>query len=108
MNCDHEVPYDDGEEGEYREETVPVKSLPANDWGLYEMHGNVSEWCQDWYGTYSERAVRNPKGGNSGSARVLRGGSWIYGGRVCRSAFRLNAVPGDRLLSIGFRLALGQ
>ena len=63
--------------GRYREMTVPVASFSPNAWGLYDMHGNVWEWCQDWFGDYPSGAVTDPAGAKSGSVRVLRGGSWI-------------------------------
>ena len=107
-NYDGRAPYADGKEGVYREQTVPVKSLPANAWGLYEMHGNVLEWCQDWYGDYPARAVSDPTGPESGASRVLRGGSWSGYGRSARSAYRYNFGPSDRSVNTGFRLALGR
>ncbi|WP_022953238.1 formylglycine-generating enzyme family protein [Leucothrix mucor] len=84
---------------------LPVKSYPANQWGLYEMHGNVVEWCEDWYGEYPEGSVIDPQGRESEGLRVLRGGSWIDLGRFCRSAYRRYRHPNHRDYSIGFRLA---
>ena len=107
VNFDGNYPYNDGERSQYREETVDVKFLPANPWGLYEMHGNVLEWCQDWYGPYSSEAVIDPKGPETGDNRVLRGGSWIYDGGYCRSANRSRRSPGRGRNDIGFRLARG-
>ncbi|MCP4042998.1 MAG: SUMF1/EgtB/PvdO family nonheme iron enzyme, partial [Gammaproteobacteria bacterium] len=91
----------------YREQTVEVKALPANGWGLYQMHGNVREWCQDWYGDYGEGPVTDPGGPDAGGSRVLRGGSWIDFGRSVRSAFRFSDVPSSRLRLYGLRLARG-
>jgi len=108
-NFDGNFPYRGGAKGRYREETVDVASLPANPWGLYEMHGNVWEWCQDWYGDYPEGPVVDPVGPATGENRVLRGGSWIFDAHDLRSAFRRHDDPGSRfrILYYGFRLALG-
>jgi formylglycine-generating enzyme required for sulfatase activity len=107
VNYDGNYPYAGGKKGLYREKTVPVKSLPANPWGLYEMHGNVWEWCQDWYGSYPAEPVRNPEGSQTGVERVVRGGSWGYDGGYVRSAIRSGYDPADRYDHLGFRLALG-
>lgn len=88
-------------------ETEPVKSYPPNAWGLYEMHGNVWEWCEDWYASdYGAEPQADPRGAGSGD-RVLRGGSWYDDGQNLRSAFRSNYTPDYRSRIIGFRLALG-
>ena len=72
--------------GEYRKQTIPVGSLPANPWGLHEMHGNVFEWVSDWYGDYSSASAVDPQGPASGTHRVVRGGSWNGDARGVRSA----------------------
>ncbi len=109
VNYDGNNPYNNGEKGLYREKTVPVKSLPPNDWGLYEMHGNVWEWCDDRYGDYSSEPVTNPTGATDGTSRVLRGGSWCSSARSTRSASRYFNTPEFSDYShFGFRFALGQ
>jgi|GEM_PF-2348362 len=108
VNYDGNYPYAKGKKGKYREETVDVKSLPANPWGLYEIHGNVREWCSDWYGGYPERAEIDPRGPENDVLRVMRGGSWSGLGRNVRSANRRRDVPGNRRSNTGFRLARGQ
>jgi formylglycine-generating enzyme required for sulfatase activity len=108
VNYNGNYPYAEGEKGEYRGRTVEVKSLPCNEWGLYQMHGNVWEWCADWYGDYPEGPVIDPTGPDSGESRVLRGGSWVYYGRHARSAYRDGSDPSGRWHLIGLRLARSQ
>ncbi len=108
VNYDGNHPYANGAKGLYRQTTVSVKTLPPNPWGLYEMHGNVREWCQDWFDNYKNKAVTDPTGAEQGDDRVVRGGSWDYLGRNCRSADRGRYEPDDRSYTIGFRLALGR
>lgn len=108
VNYNGNFPYAGGKKGEYREKTVPVKALPANPWGLHQMHGNVWEWCVDEYAEYPEGTVENPvvhQDKKESRQRVLRGGSWLYLGRDCRSARRYADGPDDRRGHVGFRLA---
>ncbi len=92
--------------GEYRQKTVPVGSLNSpNSLGLHDMSGNVREWCWDWKGTYPSGPVSHPKGPDSGSYRVVRGGSWYFYPAYVRAADRYSYSPGSRYDFIGFRLA---
>jgi formylglycine-generating enzyme required for sulfatase activity len=123
VNYDGNAIYADGTEGLYRRQTTPVGMFPANDWGLHDMHGNVWEWCLDHrHGSYEGapadgRARFNPfeptkkatseKRDNSDSEeemRLLRGGSWLYGPRYCRSAYRYLAQPVNAYYDVGFRV----
>ncbi|MBU0487640.1 MAG: formylglycine-generating enzyme family protein [Bacteroidetes bacterium] len=90
--------------GEYRGKTLPVGSFAANAFGLFDMHGNVLEWCSDWLGVYSTSAQTNPNGALLELNRVLRGGSWRGKETSCRSARRYGNSPGSRSDYIGFRL----
>ncbi len=85
---------------------APVASFPPNPWGLYDMHGNVWEWCQDWYAPYPTSLVIDPKGPKDGNKKVRRGGSWFKHAWFCRSANRNYSHPASRYRTVGFRLVL--
>jgi formylglycine-generating enzyme required for sulfatase activity len=86
--------------------THPVGQKKPNAWGLYDMHGNVWEWCANWWDDdYSESSSTDPTGPSSGSYRVDRGGSWIYPARLCRSAYRDSYPPRLELIILGFRVS---
>ena len=86
----------------------PVGMKQANELGVYDMSGNVCEWCQDWYGSYVSSSQTNPLGANSGSFRVCRGGSWYFDTGNCRSSFRSRGNPDTRSRYLGFRLVLSE
>jgi formylglycine-generating enzyme required for sulfatase activity len=107
-NFDGTSPYGSAGKGVYLERTCKVGSYGKNRFGLHDMHGNVWEWCSDWYGAdyYGKSPRRDPQGPSEGSHRVLRGGGWRLDGRRCRSAFRLGNMPESRRHHLGFRVAL--
>lgn len=87
--------------------THAVAGKLPNRWGLFDMSGNVWEWCSDWYGSYPGGASTDPQGVTTGSNRVLRGGSWYDSAIGCRSAYRGSGDPSYQARSIGFRTVLG-
>ena len=97
------VAWYDGNSGQT---THPVATKSPNELGIYDMSGNVMEWCSDWYGNYSSGAQTNPKGPYDGTDRVLRDGSWNYFAGICRSSHRLSDSPGSRYYGLGLRLSL--
>ena len=97
------VAWYDGNSGK---KTHPVATKLPNELGIYDMSGNVMEWCSDWYGDYSSGAQTNPKGPYDGSCRVSRGGCWISNARNCRSSRRSNNSPDQPFNDIGLRLSL--
>lgn len=108
VNFNGNYPYNGGAKGESRERTVPVKALPANAWGLYQMHGNVWEWCADGIRDYAAaRALEvDPQGPLDGAQFAVRGGSWIYDAWRARSACRFAYARAYRFDFLGFRFAL--
>ena len=105
-NCDGNYPYGTRTKGPYLEKTSPVRSYASNAWGLYDMHGNVWEWCKDRYGVYPTGGVKDPKGLVAGSDRVRRGGCWSSYAGYCRSANRNRDDADGRFIYLGARLAL--
>lgn len=115
VNYDGRYPYGKSQKSKWRKQTVPVKALVANDWGLYQMHGNVWEWCHDPWRQYTVDAVLDPgldllsgkqvAEAVGGASRALRGGSWSDGAQRARSAYRFAGLPAGRDDAVGFRLA---
>jgi len=105
-NYDGNYTYGNGKKGLYRKKTTPVGSFPANAFGLFDMHGNVSEWCKDIYdeNAYTKHLKQNPLVTNGGSQHVLRGGCWNNSTWLIRSALRYGYPPDKRSYSFGFRL----
>jgi formylglycine-generating enzyme required for sulfatase activity len=105
-NFDGETRYGKSPASEDRGRTVPVGQFPSNNWGLYDMHGNVWEWCLDWSGPYPEGEATDPKGPRTGERRVQRGGSFSSSAWHCRAAYRDLDKPGDRESKYGFRIVI--
>jgi formylglycine-generating enzyme required for sulfatase activity len=106
-NFDGKHPYGGAPKGPYLQRTSKVGSYDPNGWGLYDMHGNVREWCADWFAGdyYGKRENSDPQGPQTGDLRVLRGGSWGSKGRNCRAAYREGSSPGSRNnAGFGFRV----
>jgi uncharacterized protein (TIGR02996 family) len=106
-NFNGEYPYGGAEEGPSLGRTCPAGSYRPNAWGLFDLHGNVWEWCEDWYADdyYGKSPAQDPPGPSKGSGRVFRGGSWLNYGRYCRAAFRRGDSPSFRYFYLGFRVA---
>jgi len=103
-SCVDDIAWYDSNSGS---KTHPVGQKSPNAWGLYDMSGNVWEWVEDWYDTYSSGSVTNPTGPVSSSSRVDRGGSWLGSARYCRSTIRYNYYPSRVIYNLGFRLCSG-
>jgi len=105
-SCTEDYSWKDKDHSDGHDKTAPVGSLKPNAWGLHDMHGNVWEWCQDWYGDYPSGSATDPAGVSSGSSRVLRGGSWFLSAGLCRSARRYGIEPSYRFSLSGLRVVL--
>jgi formylglycine-generating enzyme required for sulfatase activity len=110
-NYDGNYSYNNGPKGDYREKTTPVGTFSANAFGLYDMHGNVFEWCEDpWHDSYIDAPTDGSswleKGTHPDALRILRGGSWFGNPGWCRSAFRFTLNAEIRDLFIGFRVCV--
>jgi len=103
-NYDGNFPYNNNPKGTYQKKPMPVGSFAPNAWGLYDMHGNVWEWCWDWYGSYAIGPQTDPLGPASGSSRVMRGGGWSNSAGRVRSDRRSGDYPYSGTVLLGFRV----
>jgi formylglycine-generating enzyme required for sulfatase activity len=107
-NFDGRYVYGSGVKGIYRQKKMAPGKFPANPWGLYDMHGNVGEWCWDWFGQYHANAIVDPRGPQAGTRRTMRGGSFFDDPGNCRSAYRASWPPDRRygMITRGGRLVI--
>jgi formylglycine-generating enzyme required for sulfatase activity len=103
-NHNGNLTYGRTKQGLDRQKTTPVGSFPSNTFGLYDMHGNLWQWCQDWLGDYALEDAVDPQGPAKGQYRVIRGGSWINGPTLSRTAYRNGEEPARRSNLVGFRI----
>ncbi len=106
-NYDGNYTYGSGVKGEFRKRTTKVGAFKSNAWGLYDMHGNAWQWCEDLYTEHYENLQpTDPLNATEGASRVLRGGSWYDYPRSCRSAYRDRDSPDHRGSNVGFRVVV--
>ena len=106
VNYNGDRPYYTYPKGENRQRTLPVGSFQPNSWGLYDMHGNVAEWCSDWFSKEYVPPTKDPEGSQTGTSKIIRGGSWCLHAYMARSAKRDSDLPYFGYSSVGFRLVL--